>query len=92
MHLSVWPGCGENFLPPSFLSFSLSHSLSICRLYVAGRSLALGLWCEQSVPSSSSPPSEHSLYLSEEEEVYEAEGSIEEFLAYDGKEMYVTST
>ncbi|XP_016423193.1 protein FAM149A isoform X1 [Sinocyclocheilus rhinocerous] len=56
-------------------------------LYVAGRSLAPGLWCEQSVRSSSSRLYEHSLDLNEEEEVYEAEGSIEEFLAYDGKEM-----
>nr|XP_005157307.2 protein FAM149A isoform X3 [Danio rerio] len=57
------------------------------KLYVAGRSLALGLWCEPSVRSSSSPPSEHLLSFTEEEEVYEAEGSIEEFLAYDRKEM-----
>ncbi|XP_016318172.1 protein FAM149A-like isoform X2 [Sinocyclocheilus anshuiensis] len=57
------------------------------KLYVAGRSLAPGLWCEQSVRSSSSRLYEHSLDLTEEEEVYEAEGSIEEFLAYDGKEM-----
>jgi len=82
-----------DLLPPSFpsLSFSLSLSVSVCRLYVAGRSLAPGLWCEQSVQSPSSPLSAHSLYLTEEEEVYEAEGSIEEFLAYDGKEMYVIS-
>nr|CAX12837.1 novel protein [Danio rerio] len=59
------------------------------KLYVAGRSLALGLWCEPSVRSSSSPPSEHLLSFTEEEEVYEAEGSIEEFLAYDRKEMYI---
>ncbi|KAK9963026.1 hypothetical protein ABG768_006249 [Culter alburnus] len=73
----------SSFSTPTCLDKREDHS----ELYVAGRSLALGLWCEQPVPSSSSPPSEHSLYLSEEEEVYEAEGSIEEFLAYDGKEM-----
>ncbi|XP_051716106.1 protein FAM149A isoform X2 [Ctenopharyngodon idella] len=73
----------SSFSTPTCLDKREDHS----ELYVAGRSLAPGLWCEQSVPSSSSPPSEHSLYLSEEEEVYEAEGSIEEFLAYDGKEM-----
>lgn len=63
------------------LSISLSLSLSACRLYVAGHGLAPGFWCEQSIMSFSSPLSERS------EEVYEAEGSIEEFLAYDGKEM-----
>lgn len=72
------------FLP----HFSLSPFA--CRLYVAGHSLAPGLWCEQSVRSSSSPLYERSIDLTEEEEVYEAEGSIEEFLAYDGKEMYIT--
>lgn len=71
------------FSTPSCLDKREDHS----ELYVAGRSLAPGLWCEQSVRSSSSPLYEHSLDLTEEEEVYEAEGSIEEFLAYDGKEM-----
>ncbi|KAI7802036.1 putative protein FAM149A [Triplophysa rosa] len=50
-------------------------------LYVTGHGLAPGFWCEQSILSLSSPLSERS------EEVYEAEGSIEEFLAYDGKEI-----
>ncbi|XP_043112787.1 protein FAM149A isoform X2 [Puntigrus tetrazona] len=71
------------FSTPSCLDKRENHS----ELYVAGRSLAPGLWCEQSVRGSSSPLYEHSLDLTEEEEVYEAEGSIEEFLAYDGKEM-----
>uniref|UniRef100_A0A8C2Q0Z2 Family with sequence similarity 149 member A n=1 Tax=Cyprinus carpio TaxID=7962 RepID=A0A8C2Q0Z2_CYPCA len=71
------------FSTPSCLDKREDHR----ELYVAGRSLAPGLWCEQSVRSSSSPHYEHSLNLTEEEEVYEAEGSIEEFLAYDGKEM-----
>ncbi|XDV37134.1 hypothetical protein PO909_006787 [Leuciscus waleckii] len=72
-----------SFSTPTCLDKREDHS----ELYVAGRSLALGLWCEQSFQSPSSPLSEHSLCLTEEEEVYEAEGSIEEFLAYDGKEM-----
>ncbi|XP_058653347.1 protein FAM149A isoform X3 [Onychostoma macrolepis] len=71
------------FSTPSCLDKREDHS----ELYVAGRSLAPGLWCEQSVQSSSSPLYDHSLDLTEKEEVYEAEGSIEEFLAYDGKEM-----
>ncbi|KAK7141488.1 hypothetical protein R3I93_015587 [Phoxinus phoxinus] len=72
-----------SFSTPTCLDKREDHS----ELYVAGSSLAPGLWCEQSVQSPISPLSEHSLYLTEEEEVYEAEGSIEDFLAYDGKEM-----
>nr|XP_055033557.1 protein FAM149A isoform X1 [Misgurnus anguillicaudatus] len=57
------------------------------KLYIAGHGLAAGLWSEQSVLSLSSPRSEHSVSLTEEEEVYEAEGIIEEFLAYDRTEI-----
>ncbi|XP_050983954.1 LOW QUALITY PROTEIN: protein FAM149A [Labeo rohita] len=73
----------SSFSTPTCLDKREDHS----ELYVAGHSLAPGLWCEQSVRSSSSPLYERSIDLTEEEEVYEAEGSIEEFLAYDGKEM-----
>ncbi|XP_067312719.1 protein FAM149A [Pseudorasbora parva] len=73
----------SSFCTPTCLDKREDHS----ELYVAGRSLAPGLWCEQSVQSPSSPLFEQSLYLTEEEEVYETEGSIEEFFAYDGKEM-----
>ncbi|TRY56534.1 hypothetical protein DNTS_022790 [Danionella cerebrum] len=51
----------------------------------SGHSLAVGLSCEPSMRSSSSPLPQHVLHT--DEEVYEAEGSIEEFLAYHRKEV-----
>ncbi|XP_056626111.1 protein FAM149A [Triplophysa dalaica] len=67
-----------SFVPlASYLAEREDHS----ELYVTGHGLAPGFWCEQSILSLSSPLSERS------EEVYDAEGSIEEFLAYDGKEI-----
>ncbi|XP_051945164.1 protein FAM149A isoform X2 [Xyrauchen texanus] len=71
------------FPSPLCLDKREDHSV----LFVEGHSLARGLWSEPSVLSSCSPLPELSLCLTEEEEVYETEGNIEEFLAYDGKEM-----
>ncbi|TRY56533.1 hypothetical protein DNTS_022790 [Danionella cerebrum] len=53
----------------------------------SGHSLAVGLSCEPSMRSSSSPLPQHVLHT--DEEVYEAEGSIEEFLAYHRKETRI---
>ncbi|KAI4897255.1 hypothetical protein NFI96_024621 [Prochilodus magdalenae] len=55
-------------------------------LCVEGHRLAPGSWSDQPV-CPRLPLSEISLsHIQQEEEVYEAEGRIEEFLAYDGKE------
>ncbi|XP_030621433.1 protein FAM149A [Chanos chanos] len=55
-------------------------------LYVEGRRLAPGVCPARSVFSSTMALPEHSLAGFQEEEVYEAEGRIEEFLAYDVRE------
>lgn len=50
-----------------------------------GHRLAPGSCCGQSVHSGL-PISELSCSISQEEEIYEVEGKMEEFLAYDGRE------
>ncbi|XP_060782942.1 protein FAM149A [Neoarius graeffei] len=68
-------------LPPC-LDTRDNHS----ELCVEGRRLAPGSWSGQTVYSGL-PISELSCRLiSQEEEIYEVEGTIEEFLAYDGRE------
>ncbi|KAK3535921.1 hypothetical protein QTP70_021220 [Hemibagrus guttatus] len=76
------PTSTRTALSPPCLDTRDNHS----ELCVEGHRLAPGPWSDQSVYSGL-PISELSCsFIPQEEEIYEVEGRIEEFLAYDGRE------